>query len=140
VICVEVSLNGVPLTIAGEPSAESIEASVGVYPGFNESWLRVTGETTPTKQPPAHAQWASATLKIGDVVQFRLIESSEPSVPQLGRADTSVAASDDIPFICGFCGKPAHEVDGMMAGNLAMICLGCVRTLYGMLGDRDTTV
>lgn len=37
-------------------------------------------------------------------------------------------------------GLPAHEVDGMTAGSLAVICHGCVRTIYGMLGDGDTTV
>ena len=132
-ICVSVTLNGVPQTIAGSPSAESIEASVGVYPGFQEAWLRVVGETEQGDQPSAYAQWASSPLRVGDVVEFRLIDSSEPSVPRLGRVDPSVEASDSIPFICGFCGKPADEVEGMTSGTRAMICHGCVRAIHEML-------
>ena len=140
VICVSVTLNGVPQTIAGAPSAQSIEASVGVYPELKEAWLRVVGETDQGDQPSAYAHWAGAQLKVGDVVEFRLIDSSQPSAPRLGREDPSVEASESIPFICGFCGKPAREVEGMTAGTRAMICHGCVRTLHEMLSDGPAAV
>ena len=139
-ICVSVMLNGVPQTIAGAPTAESVEASVGVYPGLHEAWLRVVGEIDQADQPSAHAQWASAPLKVGDVVEFRLLDSSQPFAPRLGRVDPSVKAADAIPFICGFCGKPAHDVEGMTAGVHAMICHGCVRSIHEMLRDGPAAV
>jgi hypothetical protein len=139
-ISISVTLNGLPQTVAGALSAESIEASVGVYPGLEEAWLRVVGEIDQGAQPSAHAHWAAAPLKVGDVVEFRLLDSSQPSEPRLGRADPSVKASDAIPFICGFCGKPANEVEGMAAGTRAMICHGCVRTIHDMLSDGPAAV
>ena len=139
-ICVSVTLNGVPQTVAGALSAQSIEASVGVYPELKEAWLRVVGEIDQRDQPIAYARWPGAPLKVGDVVELRLIDSPQPSAPQLGREDPSVEASDSIPFICGFCGKPAHEVEGMTAGTRAMICHGCVRAIHEMLSDGPTAV
>jgi len=139
-LCVSVTLNGVPQTIAGAPSAESIEASVGVYPGLGEAWLRVHGETDQGDQPSAQARWARALLKVGDVVEVRLVDSSQPSAPQLSRVDPSVIASDDIPFICGFCGKAPVDVEGMTAGTHAMICHGCVRTIHEMFSDGPAVV
>ena len=139
-ICVSVTLNGVPQTIAGAPSAQSIEASVGIYPQLSEAWLRVVGEIDEGVQPIAYARWPGAPLRVGDVIEFRLIDSSQPSAPQLGREDPSVEASDDIPFVCGFCGKPSHEVEGMTAGTRAMICHGCVREIREMLSDGPAAV
>jgi hypothetical protein len=139
-LCVSVTLNGVPLAIAGAPTAESIEASVGFYPGFNEAWLRIVGTILPEGQPPADAHWPGSPLNVGDVVELQLIHSAEPTPPRLGRVDPNVKGSDEIPFFCAFCSKPAVEVEGMMAGARAMICNGCVRELYGMLDDRDSTV
>lgn len=91
-LCIGVSLNGVPQIVAGAPSAESIEASVGLYPGFQEAFLRITGTILPNDQPPADADWLSSSLKIGDVVEVRLIDSPDPTAPRLGRADTTVNA------------------------------------------------
>jgi hypothetical protein len=139
-ICVSVAVNGVPQTIAGAPSAQSIEASVSVYPELHEGWLRVVGETDQVDQPSAQAHWASAPLKLGDVIEFRLIDSSQPSAPRLGREDPTLKASDSIPFVCGFCGKPAVEVEGMTAGTRAMICHGCVRMIHEMLSDGAAAV
>jgi hypothetical protein len=135
-ICVQVIFNDVVLTQAGASSAESIDASVSIYPGFSEAWLHVTSEISLIDKPPVHAEWARTTLKIGDVVQFRLIESSEASAPRLGRVDPSVTAADDVPFICGYCSKPAHEVDGMITGNNAMACNERVRMLLRCLPRR----
>ena len=139
-ICVSVSLNGVLQTIAGAPTAQSIEASVGIYPELQEVWLRVVGETDQGDQPLAYAHWAAAPLKVGDVVEFQLVDSLQPSAPRLGREDPSLEASDSIPFVCGFCGKPSHEVEGMTAGTRAMICHGCVRTIHEMLDDGPAAV
>ena len=139
-ICVSVSINGVPRTVAGALSAQLIEASVSIYPGLQEGWLRVVGETDQGDQPQAHAHRAAAPLKLGDVVEFQLIESSQPSAPRLGREDPTAGASDSIPYICGFCGKPALEVEGMTAGTRAMICHGCVRMIHEMLTDGPAAV
>lgn len=139
-ICVSVSINGVPQTIAGASSAQSIEASVSIYPELREGWLRVVGETDQGDQPSAHAHWAAAPLKLGDVVEFRLIDSSQPSAPRLGREDPTAKASDSIPFICSFCGKAAVEVEGMTAGTRAMICHGCVRMIHDILSDGPAAV
>jgi hypothetical protein len=128
------------LAIAGAPAAESIEASVGLYPGFKEAWLRIVGTISPEGQPPADAHWPGSPLNVGDVVEVRLIDSAEPSPPRLGRVDPNVKGSDEIPFVCAFCSKPAVEVEGMMTGARAMICHGCVRELYGMLDDDPSAV
>ena len=139
-LCVSVTLNGAPLATAGASTAESIEASVGLYPGFKEAWLRIVGTVLPEGQPPADAHWPGSPLKVGDVVVLRLIDSADPSPPRLGRVDPNVKGSDEIPFVCAFCSKPAVEVEGMMAGARAMVCNGCVRELYGMLDHSGSAV
>lgn len=134
-ICISVTVNGVPLTIAGAPSAQSIDAALSLYPELQEGWLRVVGETDEGNEPSAHAHWAATPLKLGDVVELRLVDSSQPAAPRLGREDPTAKATDSIPFICGFCGKTAVEVEGMTAGTRAMICHGCVHMIHDMLSD-----
>ena len=89
-LCVNVAVNGAKQVIAGDPLAESIEATVGVYPGLKECWLRIVGTILPDAQPPADAQWAGLTLKVGDVVEIRIIDSASAAAPNVGpqRHDT----------------------------------------------------
>ena len=58
----------------------------------------------------------------------------------LGRSDTTLTASDDIPFVYAFCNKAPTEVEGIIAGPKAMICHGCVQALHGMLNDGRSAV
>jgi hypothetical protein len=128
-------LNGSLQTVAGAKIAESVAASVQLYPGLGESWLIISASLAPEDQPPAEAHWPGFRLRVGDTVEFRVIDSAEPTPSRIGRTDPTVRASDDIPFVCGICGKSAVEVDGMISGSRSMICHGCVRELHEMLND-----
>jgi hypothetical protein len=137
-ICLEVIINGEARTVAGAASAQTISAELCTYPELNQSWLRVSGEVVSEDQPDADANWLTAQLSVGDHVQVRVIETDSPSDPELSRTVPTAAASDKIPFVCAFCGKDAHETQGMVASHKAMICRDCIHYLYDMANEGDT--
>jgi hypothetical protein len=133
-----VLVNGQRHTIAGANAAETIEATVLTYPGMQQSWLRVTGDIVSKEQPKADAEWLAMQLSVGDHIEVRLIESDNPGAPKLSRTDPTLPASDEIPFVCAFCGKDAHQTGGMVASRKAMICHDCIGYLHDMIGEADT--
>jgi hypothetical protein len=97
VLCVSVTLNGVPQLVAGALSVESIEASVGLCPELKEAWLRIAGVIFPDGQPPAdaHVHILSPTLTASAKTTRR---APSPIVPHVqdGRRRTSPRKSNDI--------------------------------------------
>lgn len=129
-LCLEVSVNGERKTLAGVADAETLSAAIRSYPGLGESNVLVTGEVLPTGQPTAEAKWFSCPLKVGDEVSVRLVDSNDPSPVQLGRVNPTNVATDSVPIICAFCGKPHTDVEAMIASTRAFICRACVMVLY----------
>jgi hypothetical protein len=119
VLCLEVTINGEQRVIAGIESAEMISARVAVYPELKESWITVDGEVVPDGQPSADAHWIAAALSVGDAVVIRIVEADSPAAPKLGRADPSVipVPTDQIPYVCSFCGKGPHDTEGMITAR-----------------------
>lgn len=138
-ICIEVIVNGERRTIAGAGAADIIETSVLTYPGLQQAWLRVNGEVVSGDQPAAEAEWLTMQLSVGDKVEVQIIEASDPVAPNLSRIDPTLPASDEIPFVCAFCGKDAQQTEGMVASHKAMICRDCICYLYEMIGEDDAT-
>lgn len=136
-LCLEVSLNGQRLAVAGIADAESLTASVNVLPGFNECRVEVVGNVDPEGQPPLEAQWLSVPVELGGRVEVRFFESDTPTRAKLHRFDPTVQASDGVPLVCAFCGKDQDAVQGaMIAGRNAVVCHECVRFL-GELVTED---
>ena len=131
-LSLEVQINGERITTAGVVDAEKIDAVVSICPGIKESWVRVSGEVIPDRDPPADASWFHRALVQGDTVTVKLVESAEPTAPKLTRSDPSVEATDDIPFACSFCGKPNTEIQRMWAGPKAQICNECIQFMHEM--------
>ena len=131
----EVVVNGERRAIAGDPLADSVSVEVATYPELGESWIEVDGHVVPAGQPHADASWLSAALSVGDSVLIRVVDSDEATPPELGRSDPSVEPlpTDDIPFVCSFCGRKPVELDGMLASSRASICHDCVRSLAAMI-------
>ena len=136
-ICIEVIVNGQRRTIAGANAAESIETSVLTYPGLQQSWLHVNGEVVSGDQPTADAEWLTMQLTVGDKVEVQIIETDSPVAPTLSRTDPTLPASDEIPFVCAFCGKDSVQTEGMVASRKAMICRDCIRYLHEMITEDD---
>jgi ClpX C4-type zinc finger len=139
VICLEVIVNGQRRTIAGASAAESIETSVLTYPELQQSWLRVNGQVVSSDQPTANAEWLTMQLSVGDKVEVQIIETGNPAAPNLSRTDPTLPASDEIPFVCAFCGKDSQQTEGMVASHKAMICRDCICYLYEMISEDDAT-
>jgi hypothetical protein len=142
VLCLEVTINGEQRILAGDAMAQTLSASITVHPGFNQAWIKVNGEIAPDGQPNADAQWLASSASLGDVVQIRLVESNDPTLPSLGRIDLEAtpAPTDAIPFVCAFCGKEPKDVEGMLASRKAMICRGCLREFHAIASDDEDTV
>jgi|ERR1700722_11797075 hypothetical protein len=138
-ICIEVTVNGQRRTIAGASDAETIETSVLTYPGQQQSWLRVNGEVVSGDQPGAHAEWLTMQLTVGDKVEVQITDTLEPVAPNLSRTNPTLPASDEVPFVCAFCGKDSQQTQGMVASHKAMICRDCICYLYEMIGEDDAT-
>ena len=136
-LCLEVTINGQQRVLAGVAMAETVSASVSVHPGFSQSWIQVEGEIAPSGQPNADAHWLSSSAALGDVVQIRLVESDAPTTPSLSRIDLTVAHTDEIPFVCAFCGKEPKDVERMLASRKAMICRGCLQELQAIASNDD---
>jgi ClpX C4-type zinc finger len=139
VICIEVIVNGQRRTIAGASAAETIETSILTYPGLQQSWLRVTGEVVSGDQPTADAEWLTMQLSVGEKVEVQIIETSNPVAPNLSRTDPTLPASDEVPFVCAFCGKDPQQTEGMVASHKAMICRDCICYLHEMISEDDAT-
>jgi hypothetical protein len=138
-ICIEVIVNGQRRTIAGANNAEIIETSVLTYPGVQQSWLRVNGEVASDDQPTAEAEWLTMQLTVGDKVEVQIVETNDPVAPNLSRTDPTLPASDEVPFVCAFCGKDSQQTQGMVASHKAMICRDCICYLYEMISEDDAT-
>jgi len=136
-ICLEIEVNGTARVVAGSATAESVTASVGVFPGIEESWLRVTGDVFPDNEPVADAQWLGQQLKVGDTVIVRVVDSGSPTPPAtLTRTDPSVTTTDSVPLVCAFCGKSHEETQKLLVSAKAVICDECVRSLHQILVDE----
>ena len=134
-LCVSVEVNG-EVVVAGAASAETISATVNVYPSVGECLVRVTGDVIPLDDsPPADAAWLSKRLNLGDTVVVRLVESDNPAVPTLSRSDPNVAGSDSVKLVCSFCGKSHLEIQKMYSGLKAIICNECIRLMHQMAVD-----
>jgi hypothetical protein len=136
-ICIEVIVNGQRQTIAGASDAETIETSVLTYPGLQQSWLRVNGEVVSGDQPNADAEWLTMQLAVGDKVEVQIIDAINPVAPNLNRTNPTLPASDEVPFVCAFCGKDSQQTEGMVASRKAMICRDCICYLYEMISEDD---
>jgi hypothetical protein len=131
-LCLSVEVNGEISVVAGNACAETVAASIDLYPSVGESWLRVSGDVVTDDRPSADAKWLGQPLKVGDVVVVRLVESDAPTVPTLSRSDPNAAATDGVGLVCSFCGKNQLEVRKMYAGIKAMICNECLGFMYQM--------
>lgn len=136
-LCLEVSVNGEKKVLAGVIDAEALSAAIRILPGLGVAVVHVTGDVVPDDQPPAEATWFHADLARGDEVTVRLVESENPSPARLGRTDPGSGATDAVPMICAFCGKPGTEVDAMIASTRALICHGCVKYLHELVTEID---
>ena len=134
-ICFEVIVNGEQRVVAGATSAETLTAELCTYPELQQTWLRVTGDLVPEGQPPADADWLTAQLLVGEQVQIRVIDTDSPTAPKLTRIEPTAPATDDIPFVCAFCGKSPLETEGMVSSRKAMICHDCIDYLYEMTNE-----
>jgi ClpX C4-type zinc finger len=139
VICIEVIVNGQRRTIAGASDAQTIETSLLTYPGLQQSWLRVNGEVVSGDQPTADAEWLTMQLSVGDKVEVQIIDAGNPVAPNLSRTNPTLPASDEVPFVCAFCGKDSQQTEGMLASRKAMICRDCICYLYEMVTEDDAT-
>jgi hypothetical protein len=136
VICLEVMVNGETRFIAGASTAQTLTAELCTYPELQQqAWLHVSAEVAPDDQPPADADWPTTQLSVGDQVQIRVIESDSPTPPNVRRIEPTAPATDDIPFVCAFCGKTHLETQGMVASRKAMICRDCIGYLYEMTNE-----
>lgn len=135
-ICLEVTVNGSRLALAGAADAESVSVTLTLYPNLEEGWLDVTGVVAPGEQPLADARWLSSAVTAGDALQVRLIESAQPSAATLVRTDPDASATDEIPLVCAFCEKTPVESAGMVASRTAMICHDCIRYLNEMIATQ----
>jgi hypothetical protein len=136
-LCLEVVINGERRVVAGDSLAERLWAEVTAYPGSGITSINVDGDVLPEGQPPADARWMSAALSVGDSVLIRVIDASEATAPTLRRFDPSVKPdpTDEIPFVCSFCGKTHHETDRMVSSTHAIICHECIRRVSEMIKD-----
>jgi len=110
---------------------------VSLYAGLKEGWLEVAGSIAPEDQPVADARWLAAALSAGDVVEVRLVDSEEPTAPDLSRTDPTARATDGIPQVCAFCDKTPDQVTGMLASRKAMICPECIGYLHDIISAGD---
>jgi hypothetical protein len=132
VLCLSVEVNGEASILAGDAFAETITASVDLFPGVSDSWLRVSGDVVPDDAPAADAKWLGQALNVGDVVVIRLVESDTPTAPTLSRSDLSLETTDGVKLVCSFCGKSHMDIQKMYAGTKAVICNECVGFLHQM--------
>ena len=135
-ICLEVEVNGEGRVVAGATSAESVLASVGIYPGIKESWLRVTGDIYPNNEPVANAHWLGRQLQVGDSVTVRVVDSDSPTPATLSRTDPSVIATDSLPLVCAFCAKNHAQAQKLLLNTKTVICDECIRYLHQILVDE----
>jgi hypothetical protein len=133
VICLEVNVNGERRVVAGDASAEVINATVSLYPDLKEGWLEIAGSVVPEHQPVADARWLAAALSAGDVVEIRLVDCEQAAAPDISRTDPSARATDSIPLVCAFCDKTPDEVTGMVASRKAVICPECIGYLHDII-------
>jgi len=127
-----VEVNGETSVLAGDGAAETISASIELYPSFKESWLRVDGDVVSDNSPSADASWLSRKVSVGDTVVIRIVEADVPAPPALSRSDPRVEAVDGVKLVCAFCGKSHMEIQKMYAGTKAVICNECVGLLHQM--------
>jgi hypothetical protein len=136
VLCLEVTVDGKRVAIAGVADAESVTANIRLLPGFNEYRLEVAGDVVPEGQPPSEAYWLNMPLETGASVEVRCVESTEPSPADLHRFDPTATATDGVPLVCAFCGKDHLSVEGMISGRNAMVCHECVRIMGDLVNDE----
>ena len=86
-ICLEFSLNGEEKIVAGDANAGVVTAMTIAYPKTRECGVTLFGEVLPQGQPVANASWFNRTLKVGDVVTIRVVESDHPAAPKISRSD-----------------------------------------------------
>ena len=132
-ICLEVNVNGERRVVAGDASAEVINATVSLYPDLKEGWLEIAGSVVPEQQPVADARWLAAALSAGDVVEVRLVDSEQAAAPNISRTDPTARATDSIPLVCAFCDKTHDQVAGMVASRKAVICPECIGYLHDII-------
>ncbi len=130
-LCLHVEVNGTEGIVAGVASAETVSASVTLYPTLGESWVKVAGDLVEDGAAQIDASWLSKKLNVGDTVVVRLTDSTSPTRPTLSRSDPSAEPSDGVSMVCSFCGKPHMEIQRMWAGPKALICNECIVFMYG---------
>jgi hypothetical protein len=134
-LCLSVEVNGELSVVAGNTAAETIAASIDLYPSVGESWLRVSGDVVKDDLPSTDAKWLGQPLKLGDAVVIRLVESDAPAAPTLTTSNPNADAADGVELVCSFCGKSHREVRKMYAGIKAMICNECVGFMNQMVEE-----
>jgi len=66
-------------------------------------------------------QWLKPNLGVGDEIVIRIVETAEQE--------------DSESLMCSFCGREAHEVSNLIAGQSAFICDGCIQGFGSALRD-----
>lgn len=130
-VCFEIYLNGERKCRAGGENVWYIHTLVSYFKEKDRSSLIVNGQNDPTGEPTQlteSVQWSEETkLKLGDEIQIRVVESTEPDPFQVERSfGNRVHFDGEVEHFCTFCGKNARDV-GMLIHPHANICNECLR-------------
>jgi hypothetical protein len=80
-ICFEVQINDEPTLIAGDNEISVLSAILTHVPRRSELELTVGGLISKSDLDNEHLRWHDRRLRVGDVVQLRIVESERASAP-----------------------------------------------------------
>lgn len=136
-LCYEITVNGKPICLAGHKDAVSLQASVYAAKEMEQPELVVSALVRVGDKTSEDVRWAKTSLDVGSNVGIRIIESLNPNVPETRATfGTRLHSDGTSELLCSFCGRSENEVQALIQGETANICLECAETTVDALREK----
>jgi hypothetical protein len=124
--CLEFTLNGRRVAVAGGKRTRSIESRLHFFPAKGLGSFTVAGYVDPNPSLSEHVFWAHGELKLGDELQVRVLDSNTPDTGEVLDQWGEGFASEGLEQTCLFCSKPRSEATYFMVAKAGAICGECI--------------
>jgi len=124
--CVEFTLNGVRVAVAGGAGTRSIENRIYFFPPSGRGSFSVAGYADPNPSLSQRIFWAGGDLRLGDVLRVRVVESEEADSGEIQTQWGESFSPDGSNQTCLFCGKAKDEAAFFMVAKAGAICGECI--------------
>jgi hypothetical protein len=137
----EVWINGKKEYTVGFKDADEFGVYISSHPELQDdsASIEASGYALSGAEFPDEINWGSKSIKVGDEVVVKLVESENPDEPMRTKHGIGLTTGCNHAMLCSICGKSDGEIKSMIRANKIAVCNECLGALVDMSRDESET-